>query len=139
MASSAISHPVTALLISACIARLPEAGDPWSGRANLLVCDLCELYSIIASAGLFIFLSSCSTGVPMSHPSRTLASVLGLAVAGTAYVYAARPVTRPARTATPALAPLQRQVLDQYCVTCHNERLKTGGLVLEKKIGRAAW
>jgi len=68
----------------------------------------------------------------MSHPSRTLASVLGLAVAGTAYVYAARPVTRPARTATPALAPLQRQVLDQYCVTCHNERLKTGGLVLEK-------
>ncbi len=25
-----------------------------------------------------------------------------------------------------------RALLDQYCVTCHNERLKTGGLVLDK-------
>jgi mono/diheme cytochrome c family protein len=25
----------------------------------------------------------------------------------------------------------QKALLDQYCVTCHNERLKTGGLVLE--------
>src|SRR5205823_5929730 len=24
-----------------------------------------------------------------------------------------------------------RPVVDKYCVTCHNERLKTGGLVLE--------
>jgi mono/diheme cytochrome c family protein len=109
----------------------------------------------------------------MSYPSRSLSSLLGIAVAGTAYVYAySKPVTRPditatgvplvkdlmvagpdksvapprvgayfassrvenARTATPALAaaPAQRQVLDQYCVTCHNERLKTGGLVLEQ-------
>ncbi len=28
--------------------------------------------------------------------------------------------------------PLDRAVLDQYCVTCHNERLKTGGLSLDK-------
>jgi mono/diheme cytochrome c family protein len=26
----------------------------------------------------------------------------------------------------------QRQFLDQYCVTCHNDRLKTGGLSLER-------
>ena len=25
-----------------------------------------------------------------------------------------------------------RPLLDQYCVSCHNERLKTAGLVLEK-------
>ncbi len=31
---------------------------------------------------------------------------------------------------TPANA--QRALLDKYCVTCHNERAKTGGLVLEK-------
>ena len=26
---------------------------------------------------------------------------------------------------------MQRQVLDQYCVTCHNSRAKTGGLALD--------
>ncbi len=28
--------------------------------------------------------------------------------------------------------PAQRAVLDQYCVTCHNQKLKTGGLQLDK-------
>jgi hypothetical protein len=27
--------------------------------------------------------------------------------------------------------PSQREVLDKYCVTCHNQRLKTGGLALD--------
>ena len=26
----------------------------------------------------------------------------------------------------------QRAMLDKYCVTCHNQRLKTGGLTLDK-------
>ena len=26
----------------------------------------------------------------------------------------------------------QRAVLDQYCVTCHNQKLKTAGLMLDK-------
>jgi hypothetical protein len=32
---------------------------------------------------------------------------------------------------TPSLAS-QRAVLDQYCVTCHNQKLKTAGLLLDK-------
>jgi len=33
----------------------------------------------------------------------------------------------------PALgAPADRALLDKYCVTCHNDKLKTGGLALEK-------
>src|ERR1700733_782706 len=32
---------------------------------------------------------------------------------------------------TPAL-PTQRAILDQYCVTCHNQKLKTAGLQLDK-------
>ena len=36
----------------------------------------------------------------------------------------------------------QRALLDQYCVTCHNERQKTAGLALDKfdlaKIGENA-
>jgi len=39
------------------------------------------------------------------------------------------------RTPNPDLAflagPSQKAMLDQYCVTCHNERLKTGGLALD--------
>src|SRR5262245_36959688 len=33
---------------------------------------------------------------------------------------------------TPGAASSQRQFLDRYCATCHNERLKTGGLSLER-------
>ena len=31
-----------------------------------------------------------------------------------------------------AIASTQRTLLDKYCATCHSERLKTGGVVLEK-------
>ena len=33
--------------------------------------------------------------------------------------------------ATVAAAPLPRAMLDKYCVTCHNQRMKTGGLALD--------
>ena len=36
--------------------------------------------------------------------------------------------TRPLRAAA---APAQRALLDQYCVTCHNQRLKSGNLALD--------
>jgi cytochrome c5 len=45
--------------------------------------------------------------------------------------------TRTTQTPVPALAPStpasvnQRELVQKYCVTCHNERAKTGGLVLE--------
>ena len=32
---------------------------------------------------------------------------------------------------TPPAAPVSRQMLDTYCVTCHNQRLKTAGLALD--------
>jgi mono/diheme cytochrome c family protein len=44
-------------------------------------------------------------------------------------------VAAPAQSATPAQAAATtvqpRAVLDKYCVTCHNQRLKTGGLALD--------
>ena len=39
----------------------------------------------------------------------------------------------PGRPAdVPSTEPVPRAVLDRYCVTCHNARAKSGGLVLEK-------
>src|SRR5436305_13263294 len=32
---------------------------------------------------------------------------------------------------TPAGAPLLHAVLDSYCIGCHNQRLRTGGLALD--------
>src|SRR5436190_16151186 len=37
-----------------------------------------------------------------------------------------------ARGATPPPATSERALLDKYCVTCHNQRLKTAGLMLDK-------
>jgi mono/diheme cytochrome c family protein len=32
----------------------------------------------------------------------------------------------------PSAAAAQREMLDEYCVTCHNQQMKTGGLMLDK-------
>ena len=45
-----------------------------------------------------------------------------------------RPVARPASTVNPSAStavPDQQAVLAKYCVTCHNQRAKTGGLALD--------
>ena len=39
--------------------------------------------------------------------------------------------TAPARAGTPAASPA-RELVSKYCITCHNERLKTAGLLLDK-------
>jgi mono/diheme cytochrome c family protein len=44
---------------------------------------------------------------------------------------AARPAAAPAAAQTPVTAASQRALLDQYCVTCHNEQRKVGGLALD--------
>ncbi len=55
-------------------------------------------------------------------------AVLSFAVA----LAAARPGAQsPAAQPQPAPAAASAAVLQQYCVTCHNERLKTGGLVID--------
>jgi mono/diheme cytochrome c family protein len=56
-----------------------------------------------------------------------------LSAAVVALVFTATPTTaqRGPATATSGAAT-QRAVLDQYCVTCHNDRLKTSNLSLEK-------
>src|SRR5947209_3350667 len=97
----------------------------------------------------------------MRYSCRTLFIVFGIAMAAITLVDAARlhpqssvrtsiaaPDPKPssvglaerlgsargekARGPAAVVAPPQRQLLDQYCVACHSQRLKTGGLVLEQ-------
>src|SRR5262245_51108625 len=63
--------------------------------------------------------------------------VCAAVVAGTSQVGSGqRPDAQPAQPAAVAdAAPaeqqlVERQLLDRYCVTCHNDKLKTAGLVL---------
>src|SRR5205814_1763699 len=56
-----------------------------------------------------------------------LACTVALFVVGTSALYA-----RPKRgQQASASASLDRALLDQYCVRCHNQKLKTGGVVLD--------
>jgi cytochrome c5 len=57
---------------------------------------------------------------------------LGITLTGTASftIHAQAPAT-PARAATSTSAAEQRAVIDKYCVTCHNQQLKTAGLMLD--------
>ena len=55
----------------------------------------------------------------------------GIAIASIAAVTALAAQQQPASSDSAGASP-HRAVLDRYCVTCHNERLRTGGLSLEK-------
>src|SRR5688572_20621905 len=60
-----------------------------------------------------------------------------LAVAGVLIIGSILSLSRPARSQQQSISPAQqadhyRAVVSQYCVTCHNEKAKTGGLSLEK-------
>ena len=67
---------------------------------------------------------------------RAVAAALAAALAGAAPAGAGTagprlpPAEAPSQVAAPAPSP-QRALLDRYCVTCHNQRLQTGGLALD--------
>ena len=50
-------------------------------------------------------------------------------ITGVAHIQAAG--QQPQSSTTPAAVPAQQAFIRQYCVTCHNQGLQTGGLVLE--------
>lgn len=67
----------------------------------------------------------------MARTATTSVGVLSLALIGAHGVVQGAPLeTRSSGTIAPA-ASTQRALLDNYCVTCHNERLKTAGLTLD--------
>ncbi len=64
-------------------------------------------------------------------PTLVLPAVVGAVLtSGSDVVSAQRPPTPQAAPVSSAAAP-DRAVIDTYCVTCHNQRLKTGGLALD--------
>ena len=54
------------------------------------------------------------------------------AVIGTAVICATAGAGKPAAGQAGAAPDSHRQLLDRYCVTCHNDRLETGGLSLQR-------
>ena len=61
---------------------------------------------------------------------RTMVGWAGIALAASMPVYAASP--QESSNAGSAQATQYRAVLNRYCVTCHNEKLKTANLMLDK-------
>ena len=60
---------------------------------------------------------------------RMFLGLMGIVIAGSGSLQSSMP-----QSASPAAEPFlaYRTVVNQYCVTCHNERLKTAGLLLDK-------
>ena len=64
---------------------------------------------------------------------RVTGGALLLSAAGfmiTAYVSVGASAASGSQASAPSL-PSQRAVLDEFCVSCHNERLRTAGLSLD--------
>src|SRR5579862_7903936 len=68
----------------------------------------------------------------MNHTSRLGATLglMGLLLVGIGSVQAAQP--QNSTGSTPTQASQYREVLNRYCVTCHNGKLKTAGLMLDQ-------
>jgi hypothetical protein len=60
-------------------------------------------------------------------------SLIAFIAVGASVIAQRPPAPQPAPASNPALfaGVSQKALLDQYCVTCHNERLKTAGLALD--------
>jgi mono/diheme cytochrome c family protein len=61
----------------------------------------------------------------------TAALALAILLSGSSQLGAAPPQAAQQKGAAPAADP-HRAMLDQYCVTCHNQRAKTAGLMFDK-------
>jgi mono/diheme cytochrome c family protein len=81
----------------------------------------------VAALSVAAVLAQGDQGTPATKP----APVRSPSSQPSAQAPAARRIT-PIASAAPYDATKSRALVDQYCVTCHNTRLKTGGLVLEK-------
>ncbi|MGH9786736.1 MAG: DUF1587 domain-containing protein, partial [Terriglobia bacterium] len=60
---------------------------------------------------------------------RTIVGCIGIAWAGAGYLQAAK---QEPSSASPPPASTHRALLNRYCVTCHNERLRTANLLLDQ-------
>src|SRR4051812_23255561 len=59
-------------------------------------------------------------------------SIFGLAIGVfIAVISSSRVETASPQNQTTSTPSAPRAVLDKYCVTCHNQRLRTGGIVLD--------
>ena len=61
----------------------------------------------------------------------TIAGCVGCLALVTGVAHAQAAGQPPQSPATPAAVPARQAFITQYCLTCHNQRLQTGGLVLE--------
>src|SRR5947207_1144529 len=69
-----------------------------------------------------------------SKMSRAMLLACSMMAVGAAFLDAKATATasqKPRSSPAPPSAVPVRAVLDKYCVTCHNQRLKTAGLVLD--------
>ena len=80
---------------------------------------------VTATAVLMSMVVGVALAAGAVHGASGLSTPIGLAPAARVAAFNAQQTSGRA----PALSP--RAVLDRYCVTCHNERLRTGGLTLE--------
>ena len=68
-------------------------------------------------------------GALVRRPSLLVAAALWVAVYGWSALSASSQAATPAVSAVAATDV--RATIDKYCVTCHNQRLKTGNLALD--------
>src|SRR6266705_5749504 len=75
---------------------------------------------------------------------KTILVGMGIALVGSGYVLPAvkQEPSRQDPSTTPAALSPQRATINSYCVTCHNEKAKTAGLMLDRinveKVGESA-
>src|SRR5688572_28873730 len=94
-----------------------KGSSPWRRVACTIAC----LFA------LFVVVDSLRASGPQPTAPRTPSAQVPSSIDRALQV--AHPQQQPATAAAASVSP-HRGVVNRYCVTCHNEKLKTGGLVL---------
>ena len=84
-----------------------------------------RLIGALSGAWLVVVLGAYSAAVARVQATSPTAAAQG------AQAPAATPASTPASTAQPAASTPHQTLVRRYCVTCHNQRLKTAGLLLD--------
>jgi cytochrome c5 len=94
-----------------------KGSSPWRRIASAIAC----------LTVLFVVVDSLRASGPQPTPTRSPSAQALSQIDHSLQV--AHLQQQPAAAAAPSVSP-NREVVNRYCVTCHNEKLKTGGLVL---------
>src|SRR5688500_9844284 len=101
------------------------------GVGILSVMSRMSIVAVMALASATLYGGQAQQPRPAERAQRPVVASPATAKPSTSKPTPVAPIASSPRQAPPMAVATQKQLIDQYCVTCHNSRAKTAGIVLD--------